>query len=75
MTSRDKDLVAAACRMIVETSNDPKEDARNERLKASFDVDEMAGFVNDGKEGIERRCVRYRESTRPVMHLFSTTKH
>jgi hypothetical protein len=42
-------------RIIADQPN-PRRDAQTERMKATFDVNKMAAYVNDGIANIEKRC-------------------
>lgn len=57
MADRSRELVAQASRMIVARQSDPKEDARQERAKASFSSKEVAAFMHGGAD---RRAQRER---------------
>ena len=54
--ARTKELVAQASQLILQVASDPKEDARLERAKASFNVDELAAYMAGGKDALERRA-------------------
>ena len=54
--SRTRDLVAQASKLILDVASDPKEDARLERSKATFDVNELAAFLAGGQEVLDRRA-------------------
>lgn len=56
MDARTRELVANAARPILAIQSDPKEDARMERSKASFNSNELASFMNDGPDKLRRRA-------------------
>jgi acyl-CoA oxidase len=53
---RARELVAQASKMVLAVASDPKEDARLERAKASFDADELAAFMAGGQDKLDRRA-------------------
>ncbi len=53
--SRAVALQEASTALILAASVDPREDLRNERARATFDVDELSCALNGGKEQLERR--------------------
>lgn len=57
---RSRALVAQAAGPIIATTTDPKEDARQERAKATFNSQELAAFINDGEDKLHRRCENQR---------------
>ena len=52
---RAKALVQAAAAVVCSTAEDPREDARAERLKSTFDSDELAAFLADGPDKLRRK--------------------
>lgn len=48
-------LQAATSAVIQASCASPKEDARDERAKATFDVALLSEFLNDGREHIKKR--------------------
>lgn len=54
--ARTRELVARAAKPILDVQSDPKEDARMERAKASFNSDELSAFMNDGEDKLRRRA-------------------
>jgi len=53
--ARARELVAHASKVIVAMQSNPKEDARMERAKASFNSNELAAYMNDGEDRLHRR--------------------
>lgn len=49
-------IVEQASQKIQAAHVEPSEDARCERAKATFRVEELAAFMNDGEEKLKRRC-------------------
>jgi hypothetical protein len=56
MADRSRELVAQASKLVLAGASDPKEDARLERARASFNSDELAAFMNDGQEKLQQRA-------------------
>lgn len=52
---RTRRIVEDASRMVVAAATDPRQDAAAERAGASFDSRELAAFVNDGADKLQRR--------------------
>lgn len=52
----DRELVAQASKIVLAGASDPKEDARLERARATFNSDELAAFMNDGQEKLQQRA-------------------
>ena len=55
MAEEIRDLQATSSRVIQQSCRNPKDDARDERSKATFDVQLMSNFLNDGPENIKKR--------------------
>jgi acyl-CoA oxidase len=55
MDSRQRSLVANASEIILQSYTDPKDDARDERAKATFNSDELAAFMNGGADRLEQK--------------------
>lgn len=55
VNKRVERLVSQACENILRNQSDPKEDARQERARATFKVEDLAIFMNDGEETLRRR--------------------
>jgi hypothetical protein len=51
-------LQAASTAVIQRSVASPKDDARDERAKATFNVEFMSDFLNDGRDKILKRSVR-----------------
>ena len=49
-------LVSAAAATAASPEN-PREDARRERLQATFDSEEVAAWLHDGADNLRRKCV------------------
>ena len=50
-------LVDPACRVTLAGAANPVDDAAAERLKATFDSEELAAFLHDGVDKLQRRSV------------------
>lgn len=55
MDPRQRNLVVQASKLILEGYTDPKDDARYERSKATFNSDELAAFMNGGVDRLEQK--------------------
>ena len=55
--ARTKQLADASSKPILAVNVDPTEDMREERSKSSFDSDEVAVYLNDGRDKLQRKSV------------------
>lgn len=53
--SATRELVAAPCRVAMMGASNPMEDAAAERRKSTFDSEEIAAFLHDGADKLQRR--------------------
>jgi len=51
-----RQLVEAPSRVVMAGATNPVEDAAAERRKATFPSDELAAFLQDGADKLQRRC-------------------
>ena len=52
---RTKALVEQPSRVVLQGSRDPRDDAAAERQKATFDPQELAAYMNDGLDKLQRK--------------------
>lgn len=52
---RTRALVEPCAREVLRGAHDPRDDAAQERLKATFDSRELACFMNDGEDKLLRK--------------------
>jgi hypothetical protein len=53
--ARTKGLVEQPAQEVLKGARDPRDDAAAERQKATFDSRELAAFMNDGLDKLERK--------------------
>lgn len=54
--ARDKQLIEAPCREVLLGAISPMDDAARERARSTFDSNELAAFLHDGEDKLQRRC-------------------
>ena len=52
--SRSRQLVEHPARVVLTGAKNPMEDAAAERRKATFNSDELAAFLHDGQDKLQR---------------------
>ena len=55
MAEEIRALQATSSSVIQKSCTNPKDDARIERSKATFDVQLMTSFLNDGPDNVKKR--------------------
>ncbi|EFN54271.1 hypothetical protein CHLNCDRAFT_36152 [Chlorella variabilis] len=53
--ARDKQLIEAPCREVLLGAISPMDDAARERARSTFDSNELAAFLHDGEDKLQRR--------------------
>ena len=54
--ARSRELVEGPSRVVLSGAVNPMADAAAERRRATFNSEELAAFLHDGKDNLKRRC-------------------